>query len=284
MPIKRLVPVNPTLSLTASSLKVFDIPDELLIDHDDNPNEQDDTTLDRLTQQIKEDGFDEPLIVVPSLKHPGKYLIVSGHHRRRGGKLAGMTSFPCVVKQGWDEDKADIELVSRNILRGKLNPEKFSALTNKLLKKGYDLALIRAQMGFTKTDAFEKLYKQASDALPPAARKRLADAKERITSVDGLSSVLNDIFTEHGADLKHGFVVFNFGGKKHHYIECDLETHKMMEALEERCRSEGTDIRAVFKGMLAGDKKTSTPDTGKRLPKFRSPPKPAVVTNGASTH
>lgn len=243
-------PKKKTPALEGSSLKVMDIPDELLLDHSDNPNEQDEETFDLLVQQIREDGFDEPLTVVPSIREPGKYLIFSGHHRRRAGKVTGMTKFPAVIKEGWDEDKVAIELVSRNQLRGKFNPEKFTALVTKLKTNGYDLAMIRAQMGFTKSDAFEKLYKQVEAALPAAAAKKLREAKEKVTSVDGLSSVLNGIFTEHGADLKHGFIVFNFGNQTHHYVETDKELHAMMEKLEERCRSEGCDIRSVFKSLL----------------------------------
>jgi ParB/RepB/Spo0J family partition protein len=255
--VKLVVPPQPP-KLKASKLQVFDIPDDLLLDHSDNPNEQDDSTFDLLVQHIRDDGFDEPITVVPSLKEKGKYLIVSGHHRRKAGKLAGMGSFPSVIKQGWDEDKAAMELVSRNALRGKLNPEKFSALVNKLRTKGYDLAIIQAQMGFTKSDAFQKLYQQAMDALPKAAKAKLADAKETIKSVDGLSSVLNNIFTEHGSDLDHGFIVFNFGNKDHHYVETDNELHGMMTRLEERCRNENLDIRVIFKTLLRDPNRIDT--------------------------
>lgn len=236
--------------LEVSSLKVFDVPDDLIDEHDQNPNIQDDTTFDVLCQKIRDDGFDEPLLLVPNMKKPGRYLIFSGHHRRRAGKVIGMTKFPGIIKHGWDEDKADMELVSRNMLRGKLNPEKFTALYDKLKLKGYDDALIRAQMGFTKTDAFEKLYKQVEAAVPKEARKKLADAKETITSVDGLSSTLNNIFREHGADLEHGFIVFNFANKTHHHVPCDKELNKLMEQIEERCRNDGINISDVFKELL----------------------------------
>lgn len=283
---KPSTPVEPSstsaapLVATPSTLQVMDIPDELLIDHEDNPNEQDDTTFDRLCQQIREDGFDEPLTVVPSLREPGKYLIFSGHHRRKAGKVIGMASFPAVVKEGWDEDKVAMELVSRNVMRGRLNPEKFTKLVEKLRTRGYDQALIQAQMGFTKTDEFEKLYKQVSDALPPAARKKLASVKENIKSVDGLSSAINHIFTEHGSDLKHGFIVFDFGGKQHHYVPTDKELHLLMEKLEQRCRDENLNISDLFKNLLRDTNAVPTRPQSKVIAVSKVAPRKLVRPNG----
>ncbi len=271
-PLPKVIPRSSTLQ--SSDLKVFDIPDELLIDHTDNPNEQDDATFDRIVQGIRTDGFDEPLIVVPSLKEQNKYIIVSGHHRRKAGKVAGMVKFPCVIKSGWDQDKVDMELVARNIARGKINPQKFTLLVDKLRKKGYDEAIIQAQMGFTQSDAFEKLYKRIEQSLPKAARKKLAEAKENIKSVDGLSSVLNKIFTEHGSDLNHGFMVFDFGGKTHHYVPTDKMLDKYIEKLEQRCRDENLSITDVFKHLLQDTNSIPV----KKIIKIK-PGKPKVVVS-----
>lgn len=243
----------------STSLQVFDIPIDQLLDSENNPNEQDEATFDQLVAGIKADGFDEPVIVVPQTAlnqatgqsvETGKYIIVSGHHRKKAAAALKFTHVPCVIKSGWDEDKKDVELVRRNMLKGKLNPEKFTALFQKLSMKGIDQAVLKLQMGFTKSDAFDKLYRAVESNLPASQKKKLAEAKETIKSVDGLSSVLNSIFTEHGSDLDHGFVVFSFGGKDHIYIECDSALHKMMRNLTDDVRAKGGNATEVMKQLV----------------------------------
>lgn len=240
-----------TAELVRSTLEVFDVPLAQLTGHNSNPNEQDEATFDQLVEGIRKDGFDEPVIVVPNEAAPGTYIIVSGHHRRKAADVIGLKSVPCIIKKGWSEDKAKIELVRRNMLRGNLNPERFTALWVELKQKGYDDSILKAQMGFTREDAFKKVYKAIGKNLTPAQKKKLDEAKESITSVDGLSSVLNNIFKDHGSDLQHGFVVFSFAGKQHHYVECDSQLHKMMLKLEEDVRSKGGKLEDVFKSMLS---------------------------------
>jgi len=231
---------------------VFDIPIELILASAENPNEQDEATFDQLVEGMKEDGFDEPIHVIPVEEGPdaGKYIITSGHHRHKAAAVLGYTHVPAVIKKGWNDDKRKIELVRRNMLRGNVNSEKFTKLFGELRAKGYDDSVLKLQMGFTKEDAFKKLYKAVSDNLPPSAKKKLDEAKEDIKSVDGLSSALNAIFKEHGSDLDHGFIVFQFGGKEHHFIECDKGLSGMMKNLEKEAREKGLSLTEIFKTMI----------------------------------
>jgi len=237
--------------LHESQLKVFDIPITELIDSSENPQEMDEKTFDQLVEGVKQDGFDEPIHVIPVVGGPnkGKWVIVSGHHRTKAAKVIGLKTVPAIIKEGWDDDKRKIELVRRNHLRGGLNPEKFTRLFNELTKK-YDASILKVQMGFTKEEGFRQVFKQVEKSLNPAQKKKLAEAKERITSVDGLSSVLNDIFKEHGADLDHGFMVFSFAGKHHHYVECDSQLHKMLEKFEGEIKDRGLLAADVFKHLI----------------------------------
>jgi hypothetical protein len=259
---KAPIPVKPKPS---SIVAVVDIPLDMLVGHDDNPNEQDEATFDQVVQSIREDGFDEPILVtqIGSGENAGKFEIVSGHHRVKGARVLNMEAVPAIVKAGWSGTKVQVELVKRNMLRGNLNPEKFTALYNRIIKAGNDEALTKVQMGFTKEDAFKKIYKGIEKALPPSQKKKLAQAKENIKSVDGLSSVLNTIFKEHGADLDHGFVVFAFGGKQHHFIECDPQLDKMMKNLEAEVKDKGLFMADVMKHIVSNIDLTKVKPSGK---------------------
>ncbi|MET4190703.1 MULTISPECIES: ParB/RepB/Spo0J family partition protein [unclassified Bradyrhizobium] len=253
--IKKLSAQRPTVAARpvlkrSTIVEVFDIPIEDVLESKENPNEQDEQTFDQLVQVIKDKGFDEPIKVIPSLKEPGKYIVYSGHHRLKAAKVLKFTHVPCVVREGWTEDERKFALVRDNQMRGNLNPERFTQLYNELSKK-YDPSILKLQMGFTKDEAFKRVYKNIEKTLNPAQKKKLEEARETITSVDGLSSVIHTIFKEHGSDLDHGFVVFSYGGKKHHYVESDNQLNKMMEALEERVKSQGLLMADVMKQIVA---------------------------------
>jgi len=246
--------INPAVR-ASQTLVLYDIPVEMLIDSEENPNEMDDTTFDELVEGVKKEGIDEPPIVMPVYSDgkssvPDAYIITSGHHRVKAAKANGHTTVPCVIKNGWDEDARKIALVRRNVLRGNLNPEKFTALFNELTKK-HDRAVLQLQMGFSKKDAFEKVYKDVAKSLPPKQRAALAEAKENIRSVDDLSSVLNTIFKEHGSELDSGFMVFSFGGKNHHYVKIDAETDAALKKVEKDVTKSGLSMSEVIKKAIS---------------------------------
>ena len=242
--------------LSESSLKVFDVPIGLLIGHEDNPNQQNEETFGQIVDRIREEGFDEPIHVYPELVKgipTGKYKIFSGHHRVKAAKMLDYKKVPAVIRTGWDEDRVKIELVSRNSLRGNMNPEKFTKLYSELAKK-YEPEELKRMMGLTEKKAFDVLFKQARDQLPPKAKKKLDEAKETIKSVDDLSSVLNVIFKEHGSEVDHSMMVFSFGGKKHTYVRMDPQTSKQLEAIKKQLGELDVERQAdFFRHLLCDD-------------------------------
>lgn len=213
------------------------IPIEDLVPDDDNPNEMDETTFDMLIEEIRAQGFDEPILV---RKHPtakGKYQIGSGHHRTKAAMIVGYTELPCVIKK-WTDREQKAALAKRNALRGDLNKEKLVRIY-KELSKGRDPVLVQRELGFADTKKFEKLYDAAKASLPPKQAKKLSEAKEKIKSIDDLSSVLNRIFKEAGSELDKGYMVFSFGGKNHHYFQIGADTEAKLQAILRHCEQEG---------------------------------------------
>src|SRR4051812_42522304 len=120
----------PAHKFKRSKLEVFDVPVDLLVDSENNPNEQDEATFDRLPEGVRAEGVDEPPIIVPF--KDGKYKIISGHHRVKAARAAGIKLIPCVIKDTWDEDRQKMEIVNRNNLRGAIDPARFTLLYNEL--------------------------------------------------------------------------------------------------------------------------------------------------------
>lgn len=239
---------------TASALKIFDISVTLLVEHAYNPNEQSEKTFDELVERIRRDGFDDPIKVAPQYvkgKRTGKFLIIGGHHRVKAAKTLGILKVPAVIREGWDEDRIAIELLADNSLTGKLNPHKFTELFDRLSKR-YDKEQIKQMVGLTEKKAFDALYKRVSDQLPAKAKAKLDQAKERVNSVEDLSSVLNEIFRDQGSEVDHSFMILSFGGKKHTYIQIDANTQKRLEALKADADSRSIEMGALI-GTMIGD-------------------------------
>lgn len=242
---------KPPQVVESKTHKVFDIPIELLEADELNPNEMDDATFDELCEGIRNDGFDDPIEVIPHPTKEGKYLIAGGHHRVKAAKRVGMTSVPSFIMKNWDAIKQKIMLVRRNMLHGKTNTTKFTKLYDEL-RRTVEPKLLQTAMGFTTTKAFEAVYENIEKNLNPKQKKALAKAKEKIKSVDDLSSVLNTIFKESGSELKEGYVVFSFGGKDHHYVTVDEQTNKRLKSIKKSMDAGGESMRDWLQSIIAG--------------------------------
>ncbi len=81
---------------TAKAVVLKFIADEDLIDHPEN-RESVENTID-LETSMRENGFTTPLEITNFGAPEGKYMIMSGHRRRRAGRKVGITAFPCIIK------------------------------------------------------------------------------------------------------------------------------------------------------------------------------------------
>ena len=252
---KRTLPAKPAgkptvkRELKASSLKVFDIPLDMLHGDDLNPNEMPEDKFDLLVQEIEESGFDEPIIVIPHPQKDGEYLIAGGHHRKKAAAHLGMDAIPAVIKETWSEDQQKLALVKRNIVSGRMNTQKFTALYTELSKK-YDSALLQTMLGFTQKKEFEAVYEGVEKNLKPKQKASLAKAKENIKSVDDLTAVLHKIFKEEGSESDTSYVVFSAGGKKHHYVQIDDETEKALASLKKKRENDGQSLSDLIKEFI----------------------------------
>ncbi|MEM2174490.1 MAG: ParB N-terminal domain-containing protein [Candidatus Micrarchaeia archaeon] len=75
--------------------EVKNIPIDLLVELEDNPNIMTDAEFNRLTKELDETGFIDPIQVVPL--DDGRYQILGGHLRVKAAKVLGFESVPAVV-------------------------------------------------------------------------------------------------------------------------------------------------------------------------------------------
>lgn len=69
-----------------------------------------------MIQSIKTNGVLNPVIVRPSTE-VGKYEILAGHNRCNAAKLAGLTTVPCIVKNGLTDDEAEAYVIETNLMQ-----------------------------------------------------------------------------------------------------------------------------------------------------------------------
>ncbi len=141
--------------------EVVNIPiDKLTVGEYPNPNVMNEQDLGRLTRMIRDNGFDEPLQVV---QKNGKFVIVGGHHRFAACKLLGFVEIPSVVYP-WDDHKAMEELVRRNLVRGRMNHEKFGELLGEYMQGGeFDWQKLTEAFACREQDVFKAV--KSNDAL-----------------------------------------------------------------------------------------------------------------------
>lgn len=242
--------------MQSDKMKIVYIPVEDLLPDEDNPNVQKDAVFNALVENIQEIGMVEPIMVAPAYDEnenriEGKYRIVSGHHRYEACKLLDYTEVPCIIQEDFDKDMQKFQLVRMNMLRGKIDPVKFTKLFNEMAEK-YGEELVKQAMALVDEQAFKKLYIDVKKELPKELQEKLEEAKDDIKTVDDLSRILNSLFTKYGDTLQYNFMVFTFGGKTHYWIIMDKEVKAQMDKLADMCKEKEVDINLAFKKMFVG--------------------------------
>jgi len=192
------------LGVTPTDLPIFDVPIDLLIPRHDNANEMDDSTFNRLVEEISEVGFLVPLQIAPALGN--KFSIIGGRQRWDAARTLGYEKVPCVMVE-LEEDLQLLVSVRLNVIHGNLNPDKFRKLYDQAVKK-YGKEQLKELFGFTDSDAWNKLIGDVASSLkesgiPAETVQKIAKKARKVRSVDGLGKILRKFFEHHGDDLKY---------------------------------------------------------------------------------
>lgn len=219
---------------------------DLLDKNEHNPNEMGPNEFNLLYRNMELTGITDPILVreLPT----GRFRIVGGHHRYEAAKLLEFAEVPCTVitDPSFDDDMEKYQVVRMNMIKGKLNPKKFLALYDSMDKK-YESDIMAEAFGFSDETTFKKLIGQMSKALPENLQDEFKKAAEEIKTVDGLSKLLNQMFTKHGETLPYGYMLIDFGTKDSVWLRMNAVDKDRFLAVAAKCVERKRSVDSLFR-------------------------------------
>jgi ParB-like chromosome segregation protein Spo0J len=226
-----------------------------LLPTEENPNVMSENKFNALVRAIEELGYDQPIKVWFNPERQ-KYEIVKGNHRYWALKILGLKDedeVECVLGNYKNRDEMLKDMVRDNVVRGEIDPVKFTQLYDKISAK-YGKDVTREMFSFIEEAELKRLYKEIKKELPEELKKKLEEAKEEIKTIDDLSIVLNKIFSQYGDTLKWNFMIFDYlKGGKCIYIRASKENWKKIEEIADYCTKNQKDINEVIKIEMRQD-------------------------------
>lgn len=219
-----------------------------------NANEQDERSFDALVGEVSETGFIDSITVVPL--EGGLYRIIGGEHRWRAAKASGEEFVPCLILQGakWeDQDLQKFVTVRMNMIRGKLNPQKFAELYSEMATK-YGKDQLQKLFGFVDKKAFDKVIKGvvagAKKTLPKEMHADLEERSKDAKTAEDLGRIVQEMYAKYGDTMGQSFMIMTHGKQEHLYIAMNSKTRKAMNKVTTYCELTNTDINEVMAGIV----------------------------------
>ena len=248
------------------------VPIHLIQPNEWNPFEEPDETFNMLVEEIEKEGFDEPIAVVPIVDESvageeskivrdsdtgwlvetgnRRYKIVNGEHRWKAGKVLDMDLIPCVIKANWDERDQKIQTVRRNMLRGEVNPRRFTDLLEDISGRlGIGAEAAAKKMGVFDQKEFGKWYIAKKRERRKGSEKKRTQ-KKATAAVENVTAHLHEIFANHGDTVQQGYVAFAYKGEIHLTVNMDVKLKRVVEALDEFIRISKGDITTFLSESL----------------------------------
>jgi len=221
-----------------------------------NPNVCSEGMLEALKHEIQEDGFDQPLQVVPcqcNQLHGAHYQIIGGEHRWRAAQSLAMPELPCVVFSDWQEATQKIKTVRRNMLHGDLDSAKFTKLVHDLEEDGYNKETLASLMAFPSEAVMAKHIMEEERRIDTkVADEYQAAANRDMVARDSLSDVVHMLFRESGDTVDQGFLAFAYKGKTHVLVLMTPELDSVMMTLVQKLKDGSGNMNDVLLQALKG--------------------------------
>ncbi len=214
-----------------------------------NPNKMAPKEFNLLCDNMERVGFIDPIFV--RKVDDTEYRVIGGHHRLDAAKLLGYENVPCTIieGEGYDEDWEKFQVVRMNTIKGSLDPQAFLKMYEDLGEK-YEAEVMAEAFGFANEKEFEKLIAQMSKSVPKEMKKDFKKAAKDIKTIDGLTNLLNSMFTEHGDELPYGYMIVDFGGHESIWIQLEKTDHKNFDRMVSIAKESGKGIDSLFKTFI----------------------------------
>ena len=219
----------------------------------DNPNKMSAREFDLLVDNVKRMGLTDPLLLRPVEGDPDiDYELVGGHHRYDACAFLGHTEAAAtiILDPAFDDEEADFQLIRMNMIKGKLDPEKFVNLYQKYQEK-YGDAILQEAFGFADDAEWNRIVNQVAKQLPDAhSQQKFKEAAKEVKTLDGLAQLLNKMFTIYGDSTPFAYMVFDYGGNKQMWIQSTPKGFKAAEALGNICKEESVTLDDVLMNLM----------------------------------
>jgi len=230
--------------------EVVEVPIEKIHPNDWNPNTMNTDVFNALVENIKEIGMVEPIMLVPDPDNEGEYIVISGEHRWEAMKLLDYKTAPSIIRENFDVDMQKFQTVRMNVLKGKMDPLKFTQLFDEMAEK-YGEEMTKDMMSFVDDKAFNDVYMEVKRELPEDMQDKLEDSRKEIKTVDDLSRILNELFSKFGNTLDNNFMIFTYGGKVHLWVLMEPEFKELLvDQYIEDFKEMGVDASRFFELLL----------------------------------
>lgn len=221
-----------------------------LLEH--NSQKQTKHQFEELKKNMSEVGFDESLIV--RTMADGSYEVISGNHRFKAAKELGFTEIPCVIRDDWDDVKAQLQSVRRNYARGAIDKNLFTEQVNALQEQGVSFTDIVDGIGFADMDEFASMYKDQQEKEKEAHEAMAEEASsdiQQVKMIDDLGIIISTILEQYGDTVPNSFIIFPVSGKRHLYIASNGSLKKSLQQIATACVQQGMDINVALAGLLS---------------------------------
>lgn len=155
------------------------------------------TEIDELAATIKENGIQNPLLVVSSKNITDKFEVVSGERRLRAAKKVGLEKVPCIII---NEETAEEVALIENTQRTDLHPIEIADAIGSLLQKpkwgdatklaekiGKDLASVSLYLAYAKIPTEIKEILISKNIKSRDVLRKIS----RLTSLEEMKDILN---------------------------------------------------------------------------------------------
>ncbi|QIN95267.1 ParBc [Stenotrophomonas phage vB_SmaS_DLP_3] len=220
-----------------------------LFSNEKNPNKMSDKEFNLLCDNIERVGITDPIFV--RAMDDGKYRIIGGHHRFEVAKLLDFDEVPCTVitDPNFSDDEESFQVMRHNMIRGKLDPAKFQELFHSLSGQ-YAEDVIAESFGFADEKEFAKVMQQMKKKLPKDMQAAFEEASKEVKTIDGLSKLLNKLFSDHGDSLPYGYMLIDFGQKDSIWLRMTNDTRKALLKVGDLCKSSERTMDDILGGVV----------------------------------
>ena len=254
----------------------LDLPIGLLVKNEENPNKMTQRAFDLLCDNYEKTGITDPILCRPIdlpavlglcetckkgdnvkllalfAQHGQTFRIVGGHHRYDAAAYIGFEEVPVtiILDPEFDEEQERFQLVRMNAIRGKLDPQAFYNLYAQLSDQ-YSDEVLQDAFGFAEEAEFQRLISQTAKMLQgKALQDKFKEAAKEIKTVDGLSKLLNEMFTKYGDTLPHGYMVFDHGGQRSMWLRIEGKTMTALDLLGTLCIDKNRTVDDIVGGLM----------------------------------